>query len=122
MKHERFEKLLDDYAEYPLPRCPDGVAAGVWREVELRRSLPSWKRLFLVLDWRELLSEPRFAVAGLACAFAIGLVPAAFAAREQAQQRLARQSFFFEVFSPESTQPFAVSGTNPAASAPGDRP
>jgi len=62
------------------------------------RRLSLWPRLFPLLEWRELFSEPRLAVAALVFAITVGVVPAAAFNRLENERRLARQSIHFDVF------------------------
>lgn len=103
MKPDRLENLLAGYAERPLPAASVPTAANVWREIERRRRQSIWTRLFPVLDWRELFSEPRMAMVALAFAVVVGVVPAALASRTVNERRLARQSIHFEVFAMDSS-------------------
>lgn len=108
MNHDPLDHMLDDYARRPLSGCPDGMSANIWHEIEQRRRRPFWSRVLPLLGWRELFSEPRIAAGALACAFAIGMLPASIAARSQVEQRLAQQSFYFDVFSDSSSKSFAA--------------
>ena len=99
MKPDRLENTLAAYAAQPLPPLSGPSTADVWREIEQRRR-HSWRsRIFPVLDWRELFSQPRLAVAALAFAVTVGVVPAAAVNRIENERQLARQSIHFDVFS-----------------------
>jgi len=102
MKPDRLENVLAAYAAQPLPIASGPSTDEVWREIEKRRRQSLWSRLFPLLDWRELLSEPRLAVAAIAFAIAVGAVPAAAFNRVENERRLARQSIHFDVFSSEA--------------------
>lgn len=99
MKPDPLDNTLADYAQQPLPACPDRLASDVWREIESRRRRSVWTRLFPLLDWNELFREPRLAVSAVALALAVGLVPAFLQAGPVTDTRLARESLHFEVFS-----------------------
>jgi hypothetical protein len=122
MNNDPLDHPLGDYARRPLPRCPGDMSAAVWREIEKRRRRPFWSRVLPLLDWRELLAEPRIAAAALACAFAIGILPASIAARSYVEQRLAQQSLYFDVFSESSSKSFPAALTASPAPAPDEHP
>lgn len=106
MKSDPLDKSLADYAQQPLPACPDRLASNVWREIESRRRRSIWTRLFPLLDWPELFREPRLALSAAGLALAIGFVPALLQAKPGTEIRLARESLHFEVFS--SRAPMAM--------------
>lgn len=58
-----------------------------------------WARLFPVAEWRGLFANPRLALPAVGLALAIGLLPGLLLATPAADQRLARETFHFEVFS-----------------------
>jgi hypothetical protein len=96
MNTDPLDRKLERYAQAPLPAAPLNVAAGVWHEIEHRRR----QSLVARLGWNELLSRPRWALAGLAFAVAVGAVPAVAFTRAQQAKQLARDSLHFDVFSP----------------------
>jgi hypothetical protein len=102
MKPDRLENLLAAYAAQPLPTSSAPSTAEVWREIEKRRRQSLWSRMFPLFDWRELFAEPRLAVAGVAFAVTVGVVPAMAFNRIENERRLARQSIHFDVFSSEA--------------------
>ena len=99
MKPDRLEAMLAAYAAQPLPPSSGASAAAVWLEIENRRQPSWWARLFPVLDWREVFTEPRMAVAGLALAVTVGVVPAMAINHAENKRELVRQSIRFDVFS-----------------------
>ncbi len=102
MKPDPLETMLAAYAKQPLPSVSQPSTAVIWQQIERRRRQSAWTRMFAVLDWRELFSEPRMAVVALACAIVVGVVPAAVLNRSENERRLARQSIHFEVFAAHS--------------------
>ncbi len=102
MKPDRLENMLAAYAAQPLPPSSAPSTAEVWREIERRRRQSLWSRVFPVLEWRELFAEPRMAVAALAFAVLVGVVPSMALNRIENERRLARQSIHFDVFSSEA--------------------
>lgn len=102
MKPDQIEKLLEAYASQPLPTSTEPSIAGIWREIENRRPRSLWSRVLPVIDWHELFLEPRLAVAALAFAITVGVVPAMAFNRVDNERRLARQSMHFEVFSADA--------------------
>ncbi len=104
MNPDRLEKVLAAYVAQPLPLASEPSNAEIWREIDRRRQQTVWTRLLPMLDWRELFGEPRLAMAALAFAIMIGVVPAALIARTENEKRLARHSIGFEVFALDSTE------------------
>ena len=102
------ENSLRALARKPLPGAPADLSRGVWAEIERRRRQSFWSRVFPLLEWREMFREPRLAVAALACALAIGILPAAAWNRTQQQHRLAQQSLHLDVFSRAPTERLAA--------------
>jgi len=92
------DSILAAYAKQPLPKFRGPSRAKIWGAIEERRAQSSWTRIFSTLDLRDLFSEPRMAVAALAFAVLVGMVPAAAVGHVQNERRLARQSIHFEVF------------------------
>lgn len=92
------DSTLAAYAKQPLPKFKGPSRAEIWGAIEQRRKQSGWTRIFSTLDLRDLFSEPRMAVAALAFAILVGMVPAAVVGRSQNERRLARQSIHFEVF------------------------
>ena len=122
MNQDPLDPLLEDYARRPLPGCPDDLRSGVWLKSERRRRAPFLSRAIPVLEWRELFSEPRVAVAALVCALAIGAVPGVLAAKAHAEQQLARHSFHFDVFSTQAPNALAAWATPSASPVHGAHP
>jgi len=117
MHPDPLETTLAACAREPLPSAPPDLASTVWREIDRRRRASFWSRARSLLDWDELFSEPRLAAPALVCALAIGALPALFWTQRLAQQRLARHSIHFEVFtSPPLAQLVA---DRPALAPPG---
>jgi hypothetical protein len=102
MKPDPLDRLLADFSAQPPPHASGLTHAEVWQAIELRRGQSVWARMLSLLEWRELFSEPRMAVAGAAFAIIVGVVPAAVVGRAEDHRRLARQSIHFDVFSAES--------------------
>jgi hypothetical protein len=92
------DSLLAAYAKQPIPESKGPSRSDVWAAIERRRKQSGWARIFSTLDLRDLFSEPRMAVAALAFAVVVGMVPAAITTRTLNDRRLARQSIHFEVF------------------------
>ena len=101
MKPDSLETMLAAYAAKPLPTSSEPSTAEIWREIDRRRQ-SFWSRIFPVLDWRELFAEPRLAVAAVAFAVMVGVVPAMAYNRVENERRLARQSIHFDVFSSDA--------------------
>lgn len=115
MKPDRLETILAAYAAQSLPASSEPSTAEVWREIERRRRQSLWSRIFPMFDWREFLLEPRLAVAAVAFAVTVGVLPAMAFNRIENERRLARQSMHFDVFSVDAgalgsvfTKPVAV--------------
>jgi len=108
MNSDPLEQTLAAYARQLPPSAPKRLTTDVWREIEKRRQKAFWSGFLPMLDWRELFSEPRLAVAALMLATAMGVVPATIIARAENQKSLARESIHFEVFSVNSTAQLAV--------------
>ena len=102
MNDDPLDGLLSEYAKRTLPTVTGPSQAEVWREIERRREHSVWRRTFSIFEVRELFSEPRMALASLAFAVIVGVVPAALVSRTQNERRLARQSIHFEVFATDS--------------------
>lgn len=92
------DSMLTAYVKQPLPTFKGPSRADIWGAIEQRRKQSGWTRIFSTLDLRDLFSEPRMAVAALAFAALVGMVPAAMVGHTQNERRLARQSIHFEVF------------------------
>lgn len=99
MEPDHLDQMLASYARQPLPPLSGPSVANVWGEIERRRRPSVWSRAFSVLDWREHFTEPRLAVAALAFAVMVGVVPAMAFNRLENERMLARQSIHFDVFS-----------------------
>lgn len=102
MNPDRLEKILTAYAAQPLPLASEPSTAEIWREIDRRRKQSVWTRMFAIFEVRELFAEPRMALAAVAFALVVGVVPAALVGRTQNELRLARQSIHFEVFATDS--------------------
>jgi hypothetical protein len=102
MKPDSLEEMLVAYAAQPLPASSEPSLANVRREIDRRRRQTVWSRMFPLLDWRELFAEPRMAVAALAFAVVVGVVPTMALNRIENERRLARQSIHFDVFSSDA--------------------
>ena len=99
MNPDPIDELLSAYAKQPMPVAPDRMTAGVWQEIERRRSRFAW---LLGESWHELVRRPILAYSALGVALLAGLLPAAtFASAEHA--RRARDSLHFDVFSADTT-------------------
>ena len=90
MNTDPLDRKLDAYAKQALPSTPSDFPAAVWREVERRRGE--------TLSWDILLS-PRIALAGLAFALLVGIVPVVVVVKLQSSKQLASESLHFDVFS-----------------------
>lgn len=110
MNPDPLEDLLRAYAEQPLPLPPTPSKATIWREIEQRRRR-AWFGIFPVLRWRELFAEPRLAIAGLAVALVIGIVPVAAAQSLVETSRVVRNSLHLDVFTTcPSCLPLKIAG------------
>lgn len=98
MKPDPLEQALAAYGRQPLPACPERLQSDVWREIG-RRRCSVWARLFPVAEWRGFFANPRLALPAVGLALAIGLLPGLLLATPAADQRLASETFHFEVFS-----------------------
>jgi hypothetical protein len=105
MEPDPLEQALADYAREHPPACPDRLQSDIWREIGLRRR-SMWARLFPLAEWRSLFRNPRMALPAVALALAIGILPGLLFATRGSDQRLASESFHFDVFS--SKAPLAV--------------
>jgi hypothetical protein len=105
MKPDPLEQALAAYGRQPLPGCPDRLTSEVWREIDRRRQ-PAWARLFPGAEWRLLFANPRLALPAVVLALVVGLLPGLLLPKPAADQRLASETFHFEVFS--SQAPLAV--------------
>lgn len=102
MNHDPLDDMLAGYAKRTLPTVMGPSQADVWRAIERRRAESVWGRMFSIFELRELFSEPRMAVAAMAFALVVGVVPAALVSHSRNELRLARQSIHFEVFASDS--------------------
>ena len=102
MNHDPLDDMLAGYAKRTLPTVAGPSQVEGWREIERRRQQSVWRRMFAIFEVRELFSEPRMALASVAFALVVGVVPAALVSRTQNERRLARQSIHFEVFATDS--------------------
>lgn len=97
MNTDPLDDLIKAYAQQPLPPPAPFSRAALWREIAARRRQPWRASLFPVLSWREVLAEPRLAIAGLVVALVTGMVPVA-AAKNFDKARIARDSLRLDVF------------------------
>jgi hypothetical protein len=102
MKPDPIDQMLAAYAAQPLPNSAEPSVTGIWREINARRRQSWWSRVFPVIDWRELFGEPRLAVAAVAFAVMVGVVPAMAFNRIENERLIARQSIHFDVFSSDA--------------------
>ena len=98
MNPDPLDDLLCSYSKESLPDPPPFPKVQMWRTIERRRQDSWWSRLFPVLSWREMFREPRLAMAGLAVALVMGIVPAAAARTYVSAPRVARESLHLDVF------------------------
>jgi len=97
MNSDPLDDLLHAYAKQPLALSHSNLKTGVWRRIETVRSRMLGWRFAL----RDLLLGPRIALAGLAVALVVGIVPAV-TARAMDQSSIARTSLHLDVFSTRS--------------------
>ena len=90
MNNNSLDQRLNAYANQPLPSAPADLPIAVWREIERRRAK--------TISWEALLS-PRIALAGLAFALLVGIVPVVVVVKLQSSKQLASESLHFDVFS-----------------------
>ncbi len=95
-----------------MPHVTGPSTAEIWREIELRRTQSLWSRISSALELPDLLSQPRVAIATLALAAVVGVIPAAMIGRAENERRLARHSIHFEVFA-VSANPIGSVFTSP---------
>jgi len=114
------DSMLEAYTKQPLPKFKGPSRSEIWGAIDQRRKQSSWTRIFSTLDLRDLFLEPRMAVAALAFAALVGMVPAAVVGRTQNERRLARQSIHFEVFAVSQNSLSSVF-TQPSLAARGAR-
>lgn len=105
MTPDPLDEILRDYSQQSVPRAPDGLRAGIWREIERRRSGPG----LLGLLWPNLRQRPAMALAALAVAVLAGVWPVASSRFADEQAHLARASLHFEVFSADASSVLAAS-------------
>lgn len=105
MNPDPIDELLSAYAKQPMPVAPDRMTAGVWQDIERRRSRFAW---LLGQNWHELLRRPILAYSALGLALLAGLLPAATLASAEHAQR-ARTSLHFDVFSPDTSSVLVAS-------------
>lgn len=102
MNPDPLDRLLSQYAKTPTPPLASGNSE-LWREIERRKARSFFARLLPVLEWRDLFGEPRLAAAGVLLAVAIGVIPAFLTKPDRSSdERLARKSLHFEVFSAQA--------------------
>lgn len=114
------DAMLEAYANQPLPKFKGPSRSEIWGAIDQRRKQSGWIRIFSTLDLRDLFAEPRMAIAALAFAVLVGVVPAAVIGRAENERRLARQSMHFEVFA-VSQNPLSSVFTQPGLAARGSR-
>ena len=93
------DELLSAYAKQPMPSAPDRMTAGVWQDIECRRSRFAW---LLGQSWHDLVRRPILTCSALGLALLAGLLPAATLASAEHAQR-ARASLHFDVFSADTS-------------------
>ncbi len=98
MKPDPLDQQLVDLARESLPSPPVRLTSNIWDEIERRRRQSIWARVFAMLDWREMFTEPHLTVVAVAFAVVVGVFPAALIGRAENQSRIARQSIHFDVF------------------------
>ena len=107
MNSDPLDGLLSQYAKTPTPPFAGGNSE-LWREIERRKARSFFSRLLPLLEWRDLFGEPRLAATGVLLAVAVGMIPAFLARPHRASdERLARESLHFEVFSAQAGDVFA---------------
>lgn len=107
MTPDPLDENLAAYARQETSFCPPDLKVGIWREIERRRQQSFWTRLLPILEWREVFSEPRVAGLAFLVAIAIGIFPVAIIAKRQTDERIARESIHFDVFSQSSISQFS---------------
>ncbi len=100
MTPDPLDSLLRDFSRQPLPSSPAALPTLVLAEVERRRQRGGWRRWLGVFE-TELLPRPSLALAAMAVAVAVGLMPSLWRAPEPTAG-LARRSLHLESFSPRS--------------------
>jgi len=100
MNSDPIDSLLAEYSHEPPLSLPRSFQTDVWSEIQRRRVTWSWWHMLRLLEFRDLLSEPRVAMAAFALALVTGMIPAAGWAKGQSDQRRARHSLHFEIFAP----------------------
>lgn len=108
MKPDPLEDFLAEYSRQPVPENAKPSRTAIWAEINRRRNESFWARIVSVLDLRELLGEPRVAIASLALAALVGSVPAAIVSRHESERQMARHSIHFEVFDSAFAKPIAM--------------
>ena len=104
MNTNSLDELLSAYAKQPVPPPAARGTSEIWREIETRRGKSFWALVQSLFEWRGFLIEPRMAVAALALASVVGVLPGYFiVSRANAEAQLARRSLHFEVFSASAT-------------------
>ncbi|RLC97735.1 MAG: hypothetical protein DRI46_12480 [Chloroflexi bacterium] len=101
MYDERLDELLGDLRREAPPEAPD-LRREVRAEIARIRDQPSfWQRILPILNWNELLMQPRLAAGALAVAVAIGIMPGAWTlatAQTENKAEFARKSLHLDVF------------------------
>ena len=99
MKPDPLDDLLSSYAQHPVPSRANATRTDVWNAIEQRRRRSHWRRWLAFADIGELIARPSLALAALAFAAVMGIVPAALAAHSARESQMARQSIHLEAFS-----------------------
>ncbi len=100
MNPDPIDELLSTYAKQLMPVAPARMTAGVWQDIERRRSRFAW---LLGQSWHELVRRPVLAYSALGLAVLAGLLPAATLASAEQHAQRARASLHFDVFSPDTS-------------------
>ena len=99
MKPDRLDDLLSSYAQQPVPTRANATRGDIWNAIEQRRHRGLWRRWLAFADIGELIARPSLALATLAFAALVGIVPAALSGHSARESQMARQSIHLEAFS-----------------------
>jgi len=101
MNDEQIDRLLRELRREGRSEAPD-LRREVRAEIARIRDRPGfWQRLLPVLNWNELLRQPRLAAGALAIAVTIGILPGAWTlatAQTENKAEFARRSLHLDVF------------------------